>query len=293
MSIFNINNQTLVDARNLGRVNDLLGDSLGKLSSGSRTSDAASDPAAIGSIGKLNALSKRAQAASTNIQNAGSYVQTANSFMASMSGLLTRMSELTQYATDGTKSASDNALYSAEFTELQNQLRQTIGGSTTEIGGTSNIDKPLGMFNGVVLFGANTAGGITVAAGSSAGQNIVIPETNLRDGSMLELFKQDSSGHYTFSLTDPAATQKITDAIGDLADGRAKLGGVSSRLDLAAQSLTVEKQNISAAVSSIQDVNVATESTRLSKLHILLEGGTAMLSQANQSPKSVLQLLQA
>jgi len=208
-----------------------------------------------------------------------------------MGGLLSRMSELTQSATDATKSTQDRALYQAEFTQIQDQLRQTIGGTTAEIGGTTGVTKPLGMFNGLDLYGPN-ASGITIASGSHPGDSITIPETNLRNGAMLELFKQDAAGNYTLSVTDPTATKKITDAIGDMADERSILGGVGSRLEFAAGSLAVESQNITSAVSRIQDVDVAQESTQLTKYNLLLQSRTAMLSQANQSPKSVLKLLQ-
>jgi len=77
-----------------------------------------------------------------------------------------------------------------------------------------------------------------------------------------------------------------------MADKRSILGGVDSRLELAASSLTVESQNITSAVSRIQDVDVAQESTQLTKFNLLLQSGTAMLSQANQSPQAVLKLLQ-
>jgi flagellin len=287
MSILNINNQTLLDARNLGRVNDRLGVALDQLSSG--TIDISSSPAAIASVNKLEALSKRAQAATTNVQNAASFVQSSDSYLASMGKLLERMSELTQDAKDTTKSTGDTSLYQAEFKELQDQLRQTIGGTTAQIGGTSDITNPLGTFNGIALFGSSA--GISVASGTSAAETIDIPQTNLRTGAILNLFRQDASGNYALSVTDPAATQTITDAMGNIADGRSTLGGVSGRLDLASNSLAVESQNISAAVSNIQDVDVAAESTRLTKLNILLASGTAMLSQANQSPQSVLQLL--
>ncbi len=110
---------------------------------------------------------------------------------------------------------------------------------------------------------------------------------------MLELIQQDASGNYTLVATDPTGTQKLTDALDDIASERSVLGGVGSRLEFAAGTLAVEGQNLSAAVSRIQDTDIASESTRLTKLNILIESGTAMLSQANQSPKSVLQLLKA
>jgi flagellin len=40
------------------------------------------------------------------------------------------------------------------------------------------------------------------------------------------------------------------------------------------------------------DVDVAEESTQLARYNILVQSGTAMLAQANQSSQSALQLLQ-
>lgn len=290
MSTVNVNMQTLIAARDLGQVNELLGRSLGRLSSGTRISTPADDPVGVGSVAKLEAQSKRTQAAIANVQNAASYVQSSVGFMASMHGLLSRMSELSQYASDGLKNAEDISLYQAEFKELQDQLRQTIGGTTAQIGGTADITKPLGSFNNLPLYGPNAAG-MNIASGSHAGDFINIPETNLRDGAMLQLFQQDASGNYLLSVTSSGGIQKITDAIGDLANENSVLGGVDSRLDLVAGSLAVANQNLYSAVSRIQDTDVASESTRLTKLNILMQGGTAILTQANQSPKSVLQLL--
>ncbi len=286
-----INVQTLALAQNYGHISDLIGRSFNRLSSGLRLTEPSSDPTGAGAVGKLDAQHKRAQAAAINVQNATSYVQSSVSIIASMASLISRMSELSQFAADGTKSADDIALYQTEFLGLQEQLRSTIGGTTAEIGGTTDILKPLGSFNGLPLFRANPTG-TSIASGSHAGDTVVMPENNLRDGAMLELIKQDAAGNYTLSITTAGATQTITDAISDLADERSVLAGVGSRLEFAAGSLAVENQNLTAVISRIQDVDVASESTHLTKFNLLLESGAAMLSQANQSPRSVLQLLQ-
>lgn len=290
MNALNVKTQTLIDAQDLGRVNDLLGDSLNRLSSGSRLIDPAENPADVGTIAKFEAQQKRAQAASVNVQNAGSFVQCTAGFMRSMSTLVTRMSELTQLAADPLKSAGDLSLYQIEFQQLQEQLRLTVGGSTGEIGGTADVSNPLGTYNGVVLFGPN-ASGISIASGSHAGDNIVIPQTNLRSGSMLSLIQQDASGNFTLSLSSAGVSPTVSDALSQLANQCAVLDGVSTRLNSAADSLATENANLSQAISRINDTDVAAESTRLAKMHILLESGTAILAQANQSPKSVLKLL--
>jgi flagellin len=51
------------------------------------------------------------------------------------------------------------------------------------------------------------------------------------------------------------------------------------------------KDNLYAANSRIKDVDVAEESTNFAKYNILVQAGTAMLSQANSSSQSVLRLL--
>jgi len=56
--------------------------------------------------------------------------------------------------------------------------------------------------------------------------------------------------------------------------------------------LSVLNDNLSAANSRIKDVDVATESTNFARYNILVQAGTAMLAQANQTPSAVLQLLQ-
>jgi flagellin len=208
-----------------------------------------------------------------------------------MSSILARMSELATLAKDVTKNAGDVELYQQEFTALQDQLRTTIGGSTAEIGGTTDIDTPLGAFNGITLFGPNSAG-LKVTIGQAVGQEMTIRESNLRTGPMGDIIAQDAAGAYTLDLADAGAIAKLTDAIQHIATERAGLGAAQSRLELAASTLRVEYENLEAAISRIRDVDVAEESTKLAKYNVLVRSGTAMLAQANQLPQNVLSLLQ-
>jgi flagellin len=208
-----------------------------------------------------------------------------------MTRILARMSELGILTKDVTKNSTDVALYQQEFTALQDQLRATVGGSTAEIGGTAGISAPLGAFNGITLFGSN-ATGLVVTIGQAVGQEMTIGGTNLRDGAMGAIITQSSTGGYTMSISDTSAIGNITAAIQDVATERASLGASQSRLELAATTLQVEFENLGAAISRIRDVDVAEESTQYAKYNILVQSGTAMLAQANQTPRTVLQLLQ-
>ncbi len=422
MSVINTNIQAIASARNLNRSQEMLGRSLNRLSSGSKIVNPSDDAAGLAVSEKLDAQGLRVKAATTNVQNAISYVQTADGFMSGMTKILSRLSELAILGKDVTKNASDIALYQKEFTSLQEQLRQSVGGTAVQIGGTA-VDTPLGQFNGIRLFGADvdlplptitsvvaadgtvTAGasflrgagvylageangavadgnyldvvadnpgtlptigdgvalgsgstlnsgatigdhaligsnvtigagayiapgsiigdnvtidpgvrissdtpippgthvsadilpptsGLSVTVGQAVGQNMNIPQINLRDGAMGAIIHQDSTGNFTLTLTDDSATAAITGAIQDVANERAGLGASQSRLELAATTLQVEFENLSSAISRIRDVDVAEESTQYAKFNILVQSGTAMLAQANLSPQSVLKLLQ-
>ncbi len=291
MSVINTNIQAIAGARNLNHSQEMLGRSLTRLSSGSKIVNPSDDAAGLAVSEKLDAQGRRVRAATTNAQNAISYVQTADGFMSGMTRILARMSELAILTKDVTKNPSDVALYQEEFTALQDQLRATIGGPTAEIGGTTDIDAPLGAFNGITLFGSN-GGGLTVTIGQAVGQEMTIGDSNLRAGDMLDIIQQDASGAYTLTASGVGSIQQITDAIQHVAQERASLGAAQSRLELATQTLKVEFENLSSAISRIRDVDVAEESTQFAKYNILVQSGTAMLAQANQTPSTVLKLLQ-
>jgi flagellin len=289
MSVINTNVHAMTGARNLQHSQEMLGRALNRLSSGSKIVNPSDDAAGLAVSEKLDAQNRRVRAANTNVQNAISYVQTADGFMSGMTKILSRMSELAILAKDVTKNTTDTALYAQEFSALQDQLRETIGGAAADIGG-SDVTTPLGTFNGITLFGSGNALDVTI--GQGVGQEMRLPDSNLRDGAMLSIIEQDSSGAYTLDVTDSGAISAITNAIQDVAAERATLGASQSRLELASTTLQIEQENLSSAISRIRDVDVAQEATELARYQILVQSGTSMLAQANQMPQSVLKLLQ-
>src|SRR6185436_17931604 len=144
MSVINTNIQAIAGARNLNHSQEMLGRSLNRLSSGSKIVNPSDDAAGLAVSEKLDAQNLRVRAASTNVQNAVSYVQTADGFMSGMTKILSRMSELAILAKDVTKNSTDIDLYAQEFIALQDQLRATIGGTSADIGGLSDVASPLG-----------------------------------------------------------------------------------------------------------------------------------------------------
>ena len=118
------------------------------------------------------------------------------------------------------------------------------------------------------------------------------------DGSTSQVITQASLYDATSAITTASSgisgvsSAQLTAAITAVASERAINGAQSSRLSFASQVLSVNATNLTAAVSQITDVDVATESTKLAKDNILVQAGTSMLSQANSSSQMVLKLLQ-
>lgn len=277
-------------AEGLGRTQEFLGRSISRLGSGNRILRPSDDPAGVGVTSKFESQTRRIGAAATNVQNAISHVQTADGMLAKMGSALTRLSELATRARDPIQSAGDVALYEEEFKALLQQVRDTVGGTTAQIGGTVDVSDPIGVFNGRQLFG--TDGGMDLHVGANADEVVNIAPNNLRVGSVASVITQDASGNFLLSVLDPNAVSALESALDAISAERAKVGAVQSRLEILGQTLTVEGENLGAALSRIRDVDVASETTQMTKLKLLNETGTAMLSQANQSPKSVLRLLE-
>ena len=57
-------------------------------------------------------------------------------------------------------------------------------------------------------------------------------------------------------------------------------------------SLDETQENMTAALSRIEDVDMAEEMTEYTKYNVLQQAGTSVLAQANELPRQALQLLQ-
>ena len=73
---------------------------------------------------------------------------------------------------------------------------------------------------------------------------------------------------------------------------RADLGAVQNRFEATVANLSITSENLSASRSRIMDADFAAETAALTRGQILQQAGTSVLSQANQIPNNVLNLLQ-
>jgi len=266
--VINTNYAATVASNNLAASNGMLQKSLNRLSSGSKIVNPSDDAGGLAVSMKFSAAAKRSAAATANIGNSVSFLQTQDGALKVAGKVLDRMSELKTLYQDPTKNADDLANYDAEFTELQSEL-------------SSLADE---TFNDVALFGSTS---LTTEVSEDGTQTVSISGKNLNDSSAGVGSLTDSG---VSSLADINLSD-ITDAIQNVATMRATNGAEQSRLGFAAEVLTVNKANLEAANSRITDVDVAEESTQLARWNILVQSGTAMLAQANQSAQVALRLI--
>ncbi|MBC8094817.1 MAG: flagellin [Akkermansiaceae bacterium] len=266
--IISTNITSQVSAHNLESSQSLLSKSLSRLSSGSKIVNPSDDAAGMAVGSRLTAQIRRLDAARGNVGNAISFTQTQDGYLKKIADALTRMSELSLQAQDVTKSDEDRTLYQSEFS----QLTEFISNSATK------------DFNGVSLFSGASLDVTLDSEGNTLAMDgisltITIPNTVL-------------TANLSTMAGAKAALDLVKTAITDLSQDRAGIGAYQSRLNYTSDQLTVSKENVTAANSRIQDVDVAEESTEFAKQNILVQSGTAMLAQANSLPQSVLKLLQ-
>ena len=95
--------------------------------------------------------------------------------------------------------------------------------------------------------------------------------------------------------TDVASFQMVQRAVDGfitaLSTQRSLLGAYQNQIEFTVSNVTELASNLSAARSSVQDTDYASETASLTKGQILQQAATAMLAQANQMPNVILSLL--
>ena len=87
-------------------------------------------------------------------------------------------------------------------------------------------------------------------------------------------------------------SNRLEDVIVAVTEIRSGLGAQNNRIEYAINNIQAQTESMTAAMGRIRDTDFAAETANLTRLQILQQAATAMLSQANQMPNVVLSLLQ-
>jgi flagellin len=91
------------------------------------------------------------------------------------------------------------------------------------------------------------------------------------------------------NFTDLA--NRLEEVITSVTEIRSGLGAQNNRIEFAINNIQAQTEGMTAAMGRIRDTDFAAETANLTRLQILQQAATAMLSQANQMPNVVLSLL--
>ncbi|GAB1718832.1 MAG: Flagellin-like protein [Nitrosospira sp.] len=165
-----------------------------------------------------------------------------------------------------------------------------IAAAINTVSSTTNVTATADAAGKVTL--NNISGSTTVVA--FAGASATTATTGLTAGTTTA----SSSTVAGFSTVDISTTwgadtaiAAMDSALSALNAGRADLGAYQNRFSSAISNVQTTSENLSASRSRIVDTDFAAETASLSRNQVLQQAGTAMLTQANAMPQSVLSLL--
>lgn len=300
----NTNMASLNAQRNLNASQLSLHTSMQRLSSGLRVNSAKDDAAGLAIAERMNTQIRGMNVAIRNANDGISYAQTAEGALSKMGDNLQRMRELAIQSRNATNSSGDRANLQKEFAQLQEELQRTIDGSkfnnqaifastasaTLEFqvgAGTDGTDRI--EIQGVVLGGGTAIEASTLSAANTDIALMATVYTTMTGTGTTGLTISGTAGDVG---NIDSAIKAIDLALNVVNEKRADFGAAQNRFDAVVSSLQVNMENQSAARGRIIDADFAAETANLSRAQILQQAGTAMLTQANQLPQSVLQLLQ-
>jgi flagellin len=271
--IIQTNISSMQSQKNLLANQSNLTKSFNKLSSGYRINSAADDAAGLAISESMKSQVRSYTVAERNANDGISMSQTAEGALGEIHDVLGRMRELAVQSSNGSLTQTDRGFIQTEFTLLQSEITRIqdsakFNGKQLVNATTSSITFQVGLDNTVsdqitVSFGGLSLSQITISAAVSGATT--------------------SQALASLAMVDAAITGVST--------ARSNFGSAMNRLSVATNNIQTMRLNISSANSRIRDVDVAEETSSMSKNQVLTQAGISVLAQANQMPQLASQLL--
>ena len=271
-----INNISSLNAQNnLSKTEHSLSSALQKLSSGMRINTAMDDAAGLGISVNLESDVASYNQASRNANDGISVTQTAEGALNQTSAIITRLRELAMESASDGVSNTQRAYIQTEATQLTSEIDRIA--NDTQYNGTSLLN--------------TTASSLTFQVGigsSTTNDQIKVGKVDATSATLLGATALD----FSTQTGAVAALGSLDTALDTVSNDRSNLGAIGNRLSDAVSTIATISTNLSAADSRIRDVDVASETSNMTRLSVLAQAGVADLAQANQQPQVALKLLQ-
>lgn len=273
-------------ARNQGIETGKLKKSLEKLSSGFRIVRAGDDAAGLaiseGMRSRINSLNQ----AMRNIDDGIGLTNVGDGALTEVHSMLQRLKTLALKSANGTYDQSNRETLNMERDQILEEIDRI--GSTTKFGEIS-------------LFSRADANAITQGWQPPELDDTIPLQIggSTQDGEVLDVeryyigSKELQLDQTNFSTVEKGqkSVEYIENAIEAVSKVRASFGAAYMHLDHTHNNLSVTSENMQAAESQIRDTNMAEEITKYTSSNIVLQSSNMMLTNANNLPQTILELL--
>ena len=269
--VVNTNVASMSALQHLNESTNTLNQTFERLSSGLRINSASDDPAGLSVATKFSSSIRSLNQVTRNANDTISLFQVADGALEETVSALQRMRELAVQAANDTLVSSDRSDLQTEVSTLIEEIDRIA--NDTEFNKQVLLD---GTFsNKKFLVGIDTsATSIVVSLKAALAGSIGVSSVSVG----------------TISNAT-SALNVIDNALSSVSDIRATIGALQNRFESIVSNLGNVSENMSAALSNIQDADIAQETAALTRASILQQTGVAILAQANQQPQIALQLL--
>ena len=271
------NISSVTGQRHMRNTRRLLDQSLERLASGYRINKAGDDAAGLAISEKLRAKIRGLMQAQRNANDGVSLIQTAEGGLNEIQNILIRMRELGVQSASDTIGPKERVYLDNEYQALKEETDRIA--NATDYNGTQLLDGT----GGTLDFQINTGG-----------ENLLGVDRISYDAFKADA-KTNKLGIEELAIDSKQGAQRSLTAIDQSIDYissiRGDLGAIQNRLTSTINNIGISVENLSAANSRIKDVDIADESSELTRNNILMQAGTSVLMQSNNVPKMALQLL--
>ncbi len=271
----NTNVPAINGQRNLRGTNLDMQKAMQRLSSGYRINNAGDDAAGLAISENLKAQIRGFRMNQRNSEDGVSLVQVAEGGLNETSSILARMRELGIQAASDTIGDRERGFLDAEYQQLLQEIDRIA--NATEFNQTKLLNGSGKVYD--IQVGIRNMDGIDRIVFDGTKADSTVQALGLSGKSLKQkVMAQQSLAH-------------VDEAINRVASTRADFGALQNRLQSTINNLGVSVENLSAANSRVRDADVAVESAELARNNIMLNAGTAVLQQANQTTGLALKLI--
>lgn len=285
--VINTNVASLIAQRRLDVSSQNLQASMERLASGYRINRAADDAAGLSISQALVSQVRRMKQANRNTNDGISVLQVTEGALSVINDNLQRVRELTIQAANDTYSTSTRTAITNEIKSLLEDNDRIA--DAANFNGINLLDGSVGVTSPPAL--------LQVGPSSDPITNTVDISSVLVDAGAtgIGIIGGTFTSIATIDLdTNTAARNFLADvdtALQNINSRRASIGSYQNKLESVNANLDMSIENFSASNSRIRDIDVASESSSMVQNQILNQAATAILSQTNQLPQMMLQLL--